>query len=597
MKRTWTMGAVFAAAALAMLGAAGAQAQGLGPACDDSLKSLFHPDADTRVVAVKAFHQGDSLVGTQRPPPAFAPVGWPAPQLQATSDLCMVKLMVGPGNPGPAGAPSTSDGIGVEIWLPSPANWNHRFHALGGGGWQGGPAGTADVVANFSAATVALTEGAVSSSTDTGHTSSSGAFAMKPDGSINHALWEDLASRSLHVQAVETKALAKLYYGVAPKYSYWDGGSQGGRQGMNLAQNHPDDFDGIIALYPAVHWTRFITGELYPQLLMQRDLGGHALTVAQLNLASNAAIAACDQVGGQHLGYIPDPSVCTYDPVADPAVLCASDGGSNQTADCLTKTGALVIDKIWYGMTRDGSVPSPAVDNGWKAASGVRFPDGLQTSFGLARGSTLAALANPNFPFSIGADVVALELERSTIAGPDFHNASGDGQAGWKNLSFADLARAYDRGVALQPAFGEINSENSDLSAFKKHGGKLLTWHGLADQLIPPQGTIEYYNSVADKMGGLAQVQSFYRLYLAPGLGHGSPNGTSNPTAAPPVFSTGQMYGLITAWVEQGRAPEDVVLTSTAADGRAKSRPVCVYPKKARYQGGDANIAASYACG
>jgi feruloyl esterase len=596
MKRIWTMGAVVATAALAVLGAGGAHAQGRGAACDDSLKSLFHPDAETRVVAVKAFHKGDSLVGGQRPPPPFSPVGWPAPQLQATSDLCLVKLMVGPGNPGPAGAPSTSEGIGIEIWLPSAANWNHRMHVLGGGGWQGGFAGAPDTIADFWAAGIASVEGAVSSTTDTGHTAPSGAVMMKPDGSINQALWADFASRAIHVQAVETKALAKLYYGEAPKYAYWEGGSTGGRQGLNLAQNHPDDFDGIIALYPAVHWTRFITGELYPQIVTQRDLGGHGLTVTQLNLASNAAIAACDQVGGQHLGYIPDPSVCAYDPVADATVLCAADGGTNQTPDCLSKARALAVDKIWYGMTRDGSVPSPSIDNGWKAASGVRFPDGLQTSFGLARGSTLAALANPDFPFSIGADVVALELESPAIGSPDFHNATGAGQSGWKALSYADMARAYDRGVALQPAFGGINTENPDLSAFKRHGGKLLTWHGLADQLIPPQGTIEYYNSVADRMGGLAQVQSFYRLYLAPGLGHGSPNGTSNPTAAPPVFSTGQMYGLITAWVEQGRAPEDVVLTSTA-DGHAKSRPVCVYPKKARYLGGDANIAASYACG
>lgn len=587
-----------AAAGLFALGGCGsdddspATAQTLS--CDDSLKTAFNAGADTTVVAVKAFSQGAALSLSATPA-----AGTPA----AANDVCMVKLLVGPGQAGPADAPSTSAGIGIEIWLPSRQNWNQRIHALGGGGWQGGNAGSASAIAALNAAAVAGIEGAVSSVTDTGHTVSNGAFAMRPDGSINQALWTDFASRAIHEQAVKTKALAAAYYGSAAKYAYWDGGSTGGRQGLNLAQNHPEDFDGIVALFPAINWSRFITAELYPQIVFQRDLGGTPLTAEQQDLLSNAAIAACDVVGGQHLGYIPDPSSCTYDPSTDPSVLCVSAGGSNASPACVTTVQATAMNKIWYGMTADGSVPSPAADNGWAAAATAALPSGTLRWWGLARGTSthapafaafgLNGLASPNGAFSIASDQVALELQDSAIADPHFVNATGNGQSLWKGLTYAQLSNAYDQGVALQASFGNINTDNPDLSAFKARGGKLLTWHGLADELIMPQGTVNYYQRVVAQMGGLADVQAFYRLYLVPGAGHGTPNGTANASADVPNFGPTQMYEMLTQWVEQGSAPDAATLNSSGGH----SGLACVYPKKATYAGsGDPRAAASYSC-
>ena len=567
-------------------------------ACDDTLKANFKPDANTSVVAVKAFKKGDALL-LSGAATATTPV--------AANDVCVVKLNVGPGNPGPAGTPSTSPGIGIEIWLPSKAAWNSRVHALGGGGWQGGVAGSATAIASTAAADVAGKEGAVSSTTDTGHSSvAGGSFAMNPDGTINKTLWTDFASRGIHEQAVKTKALATAYYGAAPKYSYWDGGSTGGRQGLNLAQNNPGDFDGIIANFPAINWSRFITAELYPQIVFQRDLGGVAPTQAQQDLVSNAAVAACDVVGGQHLGYVLDPASCAYDPTTDPAVLCTADGGTNATNACVTKAQATAINKVWYGMTADGSVPSPATDNGWSAASSpTLLGSGNHRWYGLTRGTSLYGaafasfglngLTSPNGAFPIASDQVALELQNPTIADPGFLNATGNGQSLWKQLSYAQLSNAYDRGVTLQPEFGNINTDNPDLSAFKTRGGKMLTWHGLADELIMPQGTINYYNSVAAKMGALSDVQGFYRLYLVPGAGHGGPNGTSNPTAEVPFFSPTQFYDALTNWVEKG-TPPDALTLQTLGGTAPKTRPICVYPKKITYTSGDVGSAASYTC-
>lgn len=565
------------------------------PPCDASIAQTFKPDDATRIVQVAHFKKGDTI-GFGAAQPAGAPV--------AAADVCMVKLIVGPGNPGPAGAASTSEGIGIEIWLPDRANWNGRLHALGGGGWQGGPAGVAGAVANPMAAMVAMTEGAVSSTTDTGHTIMNGSFAVLPDGSINSRLWTDFASRAIHEQAVKSKALAAFYYGKAPNYSYWEGGSTGGRQGLNLAQNHPDDFDGIIALFPALNWTRFITAELYPQVVIQRDLGGRALTKSQLDLVSNAAIAACDSVGGEHLGYIVDIATCRYDPSKDKAVLCASEGGTNSTGDCVSIAEARALNKVWYGMTSDGSVPDPAVDNGWNRTDrNLATKRNRRHWFGLARGTTLylnypgfEGLVNPDHPFSIATHVVALEMQNPAIAEPMFQSAAGSGQSKWKDLTYAQLAGAYARGLALQPKFGNINTNNPDLTAFRKRGGKLLTWHGIADEVIPVQGSIHYYNAAARQMGGVDRLRDFYRLYLVPGLGHGTSNGTSNHAAVIPNFAPGQMYDVLTAWVEQKpQAPG--ALTLKAGEGAAaRSMPICPYPEKITYVSGDAKQASSYTC-
>jgi len=554
--------------------------------CDNSIKTNFKPDAQTSVLLVKSYKKGDSF-----PNAAFDGA------TTAPNDLCLVKLLVGPGNPGPAGAPSTSPGIGIEVWLPAKDNWNGRLHATGGGGWAGTEEADVNKISSLavgsdmrSAPTIAGTEGAVTASTDTGHTGGDGSFAMNPDGTINSTLWTDFASRGIHEEVVKAKALATAYYGSAPKRTYWDGGSTGGRQALKQAQMYPEDFDGIIAGFPAINWSRFITAEMYPQIVIQQDLGGNHMSTDQLNLVSNAAIASCDLVGGKHLGYILDPSACRYDPTKDVAVLCTASGGTNASAACMTKAQATAINKIWYGMTSDGSVPDPSIDNGWTTA-----PSGVQRWYGLTRGTNLAWLAGPT-AISVATPQIALELQNSTLAGPYFTNATGNGADGWKDLSYTQLSNAFDRGIALQGAFGNINTDNPDLSAFKARGGKLIQYHGASDIVIFPQGSINYYNRVASSMGGLSAIQDFYRLYIVPGMSHGPGNGTSNPDANPPYPAPGQIYGLLIDWVEKGEAPDSIVVQSPTSTSNPTSQPICVYPKKATYTSGDPFVATSYTC-
>jgi len=555
-------------------------------ACDDTMKMRFVPDANTTVTLVKAFAKGDPLALPGTP-------AAPAPPL-ATDDLCLVKLRVGPGHPGPPDAPSTSEGIGIEIWLPTPAHWNRRLHAFGGAGWSGGTsiASTA-VIGDARAAGVAGSEGAVTSTTDTGHAGMSGSFAMNPDGTINGTLWTDFAYRAVHEMAQKARTLATGYYGASPAFSYWEGCSTGGRQGIAEALAYPADFDGILAGAPAISWSQFTVAGMYPQVVMNLETAG-PLPAAKQATAGRAAIAACDtRLTGAHDGYLSDAS-CAYDPTLDPAVLCTGSGGTNSGPACLTTAEARAMNKFWYGPTVDGSVPPAAVDSGADATL-----TGRRLWYGLARGTDLAGLTGTT-PVDLGSDQLALNLQNPTYATPTFVNAIGNGADKWRALGYAgptSYAYAFAQGIALDAAFGGVNTKGSDLSAFRDRGGKLIVYHGLADTLVPVQGSIAHYERVAATMGGYASVQQFERLFLVPGMGHCSGIGslsTGSPPPNPPLPAPGQLFGTLVSWVESGTAPSSIVASSGGASPRL--RPLCMYPDKLTYVGGDADSASSFAC-
>lgn len=565
--------------------------------CDDTLKSEFKPDSKTEVLLVSSFKAGDALALEGAADPSAAPT--------ALEDVCVVKLNVGPGNTGPEDAPSTSSGIGIEIWLPSPENWNKRIHVLGGGGWAGGNHKSLTELAGIGGSAtgsmylVAGVENAVTAQTDTGHMASNASFAMNPDGSINTTLWQDFSERAIHEMAVKTKALTTAYYGEDASYAYWDGFSTGGRQGHKEAQVNPDDFDGILAGAAAFNWSNFITNELYPQIVTMQDLAGNYISGDQLTQVGNSAISACDDIGGTDLGYIADLESCDYNPALDTAILCVSDGGANSDESCLSVDQANAINKFWYGQTADGTVPDPTLDNGYGSTLATN-----QRWFGLPRGSNLGFLAGAGpwgtGPFPIASDMVAIELQDSSIATSSFTNGTGNGQDDWKELSYADLSDAMDKGVALQSEFANINTDNPDLSGLKDSGGKLLAYHGLADELIAPQGSLHYYENVMSEMGGKDSTQEFYRLFMIPAMGHGLRNGTTNADANPPLPTglseeggSSQFFKALVEWVENGTAPEEFVIANSDNSATAV---LCAYPAKPVYQSDDAKSAENYSC-
>jgi feruloyl esterase len=417
---------------------------------------------------------------------------------------------------------------------------------------------------------------------------------MNPDGSFNQVLYEDYAERAAHEMAMRTKALVLAYYGKPPQYSYWNGCSKGGQQGLMEAQRHPDDFDGVLAGAPAISVDRLNIDDLWPQIVMQQDLGG-PMAAAKLKAATAAANAACNTaLTGVDDGYISDPSACRYDPSVDASLLCVADGGSNTTASCLTLTEAKAINKMWYGPTADGNAPSPATDNGWHGGAALAAN---QIWYGVSRGTDLAgqplfdglAGALNSFPVAIASDHIALALLDPSYATPAFVNATGTGSNQWKTISYAGNVSVPAVFEESHQRFQNFYTDNPDLSAFRAGGKKLLMWHGTHDSLIFPQGSINYYERVAAGVGGYSQAQEFARFYLAPGIDHCTTSGVSINPPTPGGQVEPVLMGVLQAWVETGEAPDQIAATSVAAVTPKRTRPWCLYPQKLKYVSGDVN--------
>src|SRR5262249_35572462 len=156
----------------------------------------------------------------------------------------------------------------------------------------------------------------------------------------------DFAYRSEHLMAVVGRQLAKAFYGRAPEFSYWNGCSTGGRQGLMMAQRFPEDYNGIVAGAPAIHWDRFQAALIWAQVAMLRENGG-PVPVAKLNRATEEAVAACDTKDGVTDRVIDDPRECAFDARI---LICPAD----QIPACLTREEASAINRIWQGPVIDG---------------------------------------------------------------------------------------------------------------------------------------------------------------------------------------------------------------------------------------------------
>jgi feruloyl esterase len=430
----------------------------------------------------------------------------------------------------------------VRIWVAIPTtNWNGRFLGNGGGGFSGGS--DTSVIAPAAA-------GYAAGATDTGHAGGSGSFALDANGRLNWQLIRDNAHLGIHEMTVTGQALTKAMYGVAPKYSYFNGCSTGGRQGLSEVQRYSQDYNGVLSGAPAINWNRFHIQHLWGPVVM--NASGNAVAPCKLAAATAAAVASCDGIDGVKDGVIEDPKRCAYDPKA----LVGTSAGE---CGAFTEADANVIRKLWEGPRKE---------------------DGTFMWYGLPRGADLNALWTSRgtplrpVPFGISMDWFRYFLTQD----PKF-----DGNT----VTPAGYERLWDQSVEQ---FGAVfGTDNPDLTAFRDRGGKAIVWHGWADQLITAEGTVDYYTRVQQQMGGAKKASEFIRLFMAPGVAHCG--GGAGP--AP----TGQLEALL-AWVEEGKAPESLTATRRDQGGAVtRSRPVCAYPLVAKYKGrGSTDDAVNFEC-
>lgn len=419
-------------------------------------------------------------------------------------------------------SPTNDSEIKIEVWLPA-EGWNHKFQGNGNGGWTG------SIAPNLLAREVA--RGYASAMTDTGHEGGSAIFALgHPEKLI------DFGYRSTHEMTVAAKAIIRAYYGEAPKLSYFTGCSAGGRQGLMEAQRFPDDYDGIVAGAPGLNWSGRALESIWIAQAVHRDEASY-IPQSKFRSIHDAVLAACDANDGAKDGVLENPMQCRFDPKV---MECKA----AETSACLTSAQVETVRKIYARFERHGAMIFPGFERGSELGWGT--------------------MGGPQ-PFTIGLDLFRYVV----YAEPNWD---------FRKFNFEsddDLARTARASAAL-------NAMDSDLSKFVRRGGKLIQYHGWSDPQIPPEFSVEYYKSVAEKMGDVAR---FYRLYMVPGMAHcGGGDGTSN-------FD---MLAALEGWVEQKKAPEQV-LARREQDGR--TRPLCPFPQVAKYTGaGSINDAVNFTC-
>ncbi len=377
--------------------------------------------------------------------------------------------------------------------------WNGRTQGVGGGGC----AGSFNVLGPVNA-------GYVGSGTDAGHSGGDCEPGVNLDGTYNLQFIEDFIRNAIKQQVLLSKSIARAYYGMTPVYNYWNGCSTGGRQGYLLAQELGEELDGILANAPASYWTRFQTAQMWGQILMKSVLAA-PIAAAKLSQATASAVQACDAADGVTDGVIDDPRSCHFSAKAN---VCGAP--TAPPTNCLTLAEAEVIDRIW---------------------DGPRNTEGQRVWFGLDRGTNFAAL-NATSPFSLGA--------------VQFHWNEHDRNFDWRTVGidkYPQVAQDGSRNIA------DVTDTFGDLDAFRRHGGKLLTFVGANDQLIMPRGVIHYYRQMASRFGegkgpDFDRLQSFYRLFRAPGVAHCG--GGSGPQPQ-------NLFGALVNWVEHGVAPAQIL--------------------------------------
>jgi feruloyl esterase len=384
----------------------------------------------------------------------------------------------------------------------------------------------------------ALKRGYATASTDTGHAGNTAApFLDHPEKLV------DFGYRAVHEMTVAAKAIIQSFYDTAPKHSYWNGCSSGGRQGLMEAQRFPADYHGIIAGAPANPATRLSSWNVH---VGQAALKSPANTIpsSKYPMIHRAVLNTCDALDGLTDGLISDPTRCRFD---FKTLECKGEDSSSCLTAAQVETARRVTSPTVHSKTRE-----------------IVFP-------GLALGSELGWASKIGGP---EPNVLGLDYMRYVV----FKNPNWD----WRTF---DLETA----VALADRIdnGTMNAVNPDLRPFRQRGGKLLLYHGWSDQNFSAQSTIDYFKRVLDTLGS-AQIGEWLRLFLAAGMGHCG--GGEGPNTFDAIAALEQ-------WVEHGRAPASIKAFHRS-DGKVdRTRPLCPYPQLAKYRGsGSIDEAENFIC-
>lgn len=457
--------------------------------------------------------------GRYEVPPS--PFGFPQYIEEDLPDYC--EVLVHQANPG---------GHTAEVLVWVPLIWNGRFLGTGGGGNRTTFGFVEGEELRNAGIASCLRNGFATACTDGGYGNDPRLADwqfIEETRELDRELIENWVHRSTHEMTLIGKAVTTAIHGVAPRFSYFQGSSGGGRQALAQVQRYPNDYDGVWATDPAINYTRFIPAELWPALVM-KELD-NALAPTKLEAFRTAAVEDFNRRNSTS-----EPFTTSLEP---PVFDANKIVGQTTDAGDITESDAMVMNMIWEG---------------------PKTSSGEQLWFGLRPGVETWGEVTPG----VGLCVTTEDEDGHRKASPFFVVTSWfatwllrDAQWDWTTLTFEEYFQLFKKGVE---EFPELAIDDPDLSGFRDSGNKLLFTHGTDDQVIFSQGSVHYFDRVIDRMGGVSATRDFARFFFCLGDGHSS--------RIEKNFGVDLATGMVTLmnWVENAVAPDHLDLLHIAED-------------------------------
>jgi feruloyl esterase len=484
----------------------------------------------------------------------------------------------------------------IKFRLRLPSSWNQRFFFTGGGGTDGNLG---------SALTPQLNQGYAVVATDSGHDNAvnTSVVAGANQFGFSPQARSDYGYNGPAEVAQKAKTLIRKYYGERPRYSYFMGCSEGGREALMLSQRYPDFFDGIVSGNPGMDLPKAAVQHPWDAQAFARaarattpfgnpDLAS-SFTNAELAAVGNAIVAACDAQDGLVDGMVLNPQACEFDPATVSSL-------SQAQVTALRRTNAgprnsrgrqLYSDWMW----------DPGIGAfGWRQwkigplAPGFPVPGNSAIIVTLGGGALPFIFTTPPNSSTAGTDLAPPNagIVTSNPLGQPNTVGFGDAYMPWL-LSFNmdhDAPKIFeDTRLYRESAFEFMFSSGTDYRKFRAKGNKLIVYTGGADPVFSANYHLKWYRRLVDRNDGLERTQKFARLFVVPGMNH---------CGGGPSTSQFDAFAAVVNWVENGVAPESILATAPATTPwPGRTRPLCPYPAIARYKGtGDINVAASFEC-
>ena len=476
----------------------------------------------------------------------------------ALPEYCEVKGQILPIDP-------STPPINFQVNLPT--DWNGKALQMGGGGWDG-TLQAADQGLFFLRAPESLpyplTRGYATFGTDGGHEGNDAAFALNDEALTNFAYGH---LKKAHDVAM---ALIRTRYNAPPRRTYFVGQSGGGRQGLRVVQQFPQDYDGVVVTAPAIRYTNLMMR--FNDVATALAKPGAFLGPGQVTAFGAAVRAQCDMNDGVSDGIVGDYSACDF----NPSVLRCKSGEAS--SDCFSEAqieslAAVYRETVWKDAKGNVIVSYPR----FLLGGGEALAGGLGAIIGRV------PMPRPQPPGRMAA------LVQLGVGGMLAYGNTGVRYLIARDGSFDTVGfdhRPY--APRIVEAVKLLSTDDPNLSRFQERGGKLIILHNTSDLAVTPASTIDYYNNVVKTMGA-SKVQQFARLYIVPGGDHG---GFNTPSKT-------DLLGALEKWVEAGQSPGNNLVVEEDNPDRSvmRTKPLCAFPTYPRYIGqGDPKVASSYRC-